>query len=223
VTPDLPTIGVLLADDHVLLRHALKLVLEQHGYRVLGEASDGHAAVNMCDEIRPQVAVLDIGMPLLNGIEAAQEIAKRCPCTKIVLLTMYAEHSYVVAALQAGVAGYVLKNSAAMSLVQAIEAVLAGDTYLSPGVSRIVVEGYLASHRGPSDPLSTRERQVLRFIAEGKNMKEIGDLLSISARTAETHRTRLMTKLNIHDVAGLVRYAIQHGLLDLNQTAGSGS
>ena len=206
---------VLLADDHAVLRQALKMLLEHEGVDVVGEASDGHAAVRLCRQLNPQIAIVDIGMPLLNGIDAAQELARQCPETKVILLTMYAERSYVAAALRAGIAGYVLKSGAAANLLHAIHAALEGDTYLSPGVSRIVVDAYLSKEFVSADPLSTREREVLQLIAEGKNMKEIGDTLSISARTAETHRARIMTKLDIHDVAGLVRYAIQVGLVDL--------
>lgn len=214
--PPGPVTRVLLADDHVVLRQSLRIFLEQQGFEVAGEASDGHMAVRLCEQLKPHVAIVDIGMPLLNGIDAAHELARQCPETKVILLTMYSERSYVVAALRAGIAGYVLKSSAASTLMQAIQAVLAGETYLSGGVSRMIVDAYLAKEPAPADPLSTREREVLQLIAEGKNMKEIGDMLGISGRTAETHRARIMAKLNIHDVAGLVRYAIQTRLVDLN-------
>lgn len=207
---------VLLADDHAILRQALRVLLETQGFAVVGEASDGHTAISLCRTLQPDVAVVDVSMPLLNGIDAAHEIAKQCPGTKVILLTMYSEHSYFVAALRAGIAGYVLKSGPASSLIQAIEAVLAGETYLSAGVSRMMVNAYLSTECTPVDPLSTREREVLQLIAEGKNMKEIGDTLGISARTAETHRARIMTKLNIHDVAGLVRYAIKTRLVNLD-------
>jgi DNA-binding NarL/FixJ family response regulator len=211
-----PSLRVFLADDHVVLRQGLKAILEQEGYEVAGEASDGHAAVRMCEELHPDVAVLDVAMPLLNGIDAAREVLKLSPRTKVVLLTMYPEEAYVLASLRAGVTGYVLKSSAASSLIEAIEAVVQGETYLSPGVSRTVVQAYLSGASAPADPLSTRERQVLQLIAEGQNVKEIGALLGISGRTAETHRTRIMNKLGIHDVPGLVRYAIKHGLVGLD-------
>jgi DNA-binding NarL/FixJ family response regulator len=210
---------VLLADDHVLVREGLKAILEQEGFEVR-TASDGRAAIALCDTLRPDVAVLDIAMPLLNGIDAARNILKLHPDTKIVLLTMYAEESYVLAGLRAGITGYVLKSSAASSLVQAIHAASKGDIYLSPGVSRTVVQAYLSNATVPADPLSNRERQVLQLIAEGKTMKEIGDVLGISPRTAETHRTRIMNRLDIHDVAGLVRYAIEHRLTHTGQGAG---
>lgn len=195
----------------------MKVLLEQHGFEIVGEASNGHAAIKICGSLKPHVAVLDISMPLLNGIDAAREIRKQCPETKIILLSMYAENSYVLAAVRAGITGYVLKSSAASSLVQAIDAVTRNEMYLSPGVSRMIVDAYLAGQHGPDDPLSAREREVLQLIAEGKNMKEIGDLLSISPRTAEAHRARIMTRLDIHDVAGLVRYAIRHRLIEINE------
>lgn len=213
---------VFLADDHVVLREGLKAILQQEGFEVVGEASDGHGAVRMCEALQPEVAILDIAMPLLNGIDAAREILKLCPNTKIIVLTMYPEECYVLASLRAGITGYVLKSNAASSLIQAIEAVSKSETYLSPGVSRTVVQAYLSNVQAPSDPLSVREREVLQLLAEGKNVKEIGGMLGISARTAETHRTRLQRKLNICDVAGLVRYAMKHGLISIEREVTSG-
>lgn len=206
---------VLLADDHVVVREGLKVVLQQEGFEVVGEASDGRAAVKICEAQQPEVAILDVGMPLLNGIDAARDILRLCPNTKVLLLTMYNQECYVLAGLRAGVSGYVLKSGAASNLVQAIEAVFNGEVYMSPGVSRAVVQAYLSSAQAPPDPLSPREREVLQLIAEGMNMKEIGGLLGISERTAETHRARIMAKLNIRELAGLVRYAIAHHLVEI--------
>jgi len=210
---------VLLADDHILVREGLKAVLQQAGYDVVGEASDGRAAAKLCEVLQPDVAVLDIAMPLLNGIDAGRDIMRACPNTKVVLLTMYKEECYVLAGLRAGISGYVLKSGAASNLVQAIEAVRGGEVYMSPGVSRTVVQAYLANAQTPPDPLSLREREVLQLIAEGCNMKEIGSHLGISERTAETHRARIMGKLGIRELAGLVRYAIQHRLVDVPPAA----
>ncbi|HSL20906.1 MAG TPA: response regulator transcription factor [Vicinamibacterales bacterium] len=208
---------VVLADDHVVVRQGIRALLQQHGIEVVGEASDGHSAVRMCELLQPEVALLDIAMPLLNGIDAGREVVKRCPGTRVVLLTTYALDGYVLASLRAGITGYVLKNIAASALVDAIEAVWKGETYLSPGISGAVVNAHLSSDPTESDPLSAREREVLQLIAEGNNMKEIGCLLGISARTAETHRARIMSKLNIREVAGLVRYAAAHGLIRIDQ------
>jgi two-component system response regulator NreC len=204
---------VLLADDHAIVREGLKAVLQQHGFGVVGEASDGRAAIAMAENLRPDVVVLDVAMPLLNGIDATREILNLPSRPKIILLTMYAEDSYVLAGLRAGITGYVLKSNAAFSLVEAMHAVMKGDIYLSPGVSRAVVQAFLSAAAVPRDPLSRRERQVLQLIAEGRSTKEIGGVLGISPRTAETHRTRIMQRLDIRDVAGLVRYAIDHGLV----------
>jgi two-component system response regulator NreC len=216
MAPERRTVRLFLADDHVVVRQALRLVLERAGYEVVGEASDGHAAVDACRLLGPDVVILDVAMPLLNGIDAAQRILKDQPQIRVILLTMHVEHQYVIAALRAGITGYVLKNCAVSQLVDAIETVVAGEHYLSPGASRVVFEDYVSKSGGSADPLSTREREVLQLIAAGKNMKEVGSLLGISARTAETHRARLMAKLNIHDVAGLVRYAIQNGMVNLD-------
>jgi DNA-binding NarL/FixJ family response regulator len=208
---------VFLADDHVVIRQGLKTLLQQEGFAVVGEASDGRSAAKACDHLQPDIAILDIAMPLLNGIDAAKEIKKSCPETKVVLLTMYQEECYVLASLRAGVSGYVLKNNASSNLVDAIDAVSKGETYLSPGVSRTVIQAFLLNTPVATDPLSGREREVLQLMAEGKNMKEVGSLLGISAKTAETHRSRIMQKLNIFELAGLVRYAIQRGLLQVER------
>jgi two-component system, NarL family, response regulator NreC len=207
-----PTLRLMLVDDHDMLRHGMKSVLREEGFDVVGEASNGHEAIRQCQRLDPDIVVLDIGMPLLNGIDAAREMARSCPRTKIVLLTMHTTESYVSASLRAGIKAYVLKSKAFSELVSAIEAVMKGEVYLSPGISQFIVEGFLSKHDGTADPLSTREREVLQLIAEGKSMKDVGDFLGISARTAESHRANIMQKLDIHEIAGLVRYAIRQGL-----------
>jgi DNA-binding NarL/FixJ family response regulator len=207
-------VTTLLADDHVLVRQGLRSLLEKAGFQVVGEASDGREAVALVRELRPQVAILDLGMPVLNGVDATHEIIKLAgESTKVILLTMYSEQSYVMAALAAGVHGYVLKNRAATSLIEAINEVQKGNTYLSPDVSRSVIETLAADPAPASEPLSVRERQVLQLVAEGMSTKGIADLLSISVKTAESHRTRIMQKLEIHDTAGLVLYAIRKGII----------
>jgi DNA-binding NarL/FixJ family response regulator len=206
---------LLLADDHAIMRDGLRAILKAEGFEVVGEASDGLETVRLCEELRPDAVVLDLSMPLLNGMDTAREILKTSPRTKIVILTMHTEEQFVLASLRVGIGGYVLKNQAASCLVQAIHAVRKGEVYLSPGVSRVLAEAYLSKDDTPPDPLSTRERQVLQLIAEGKNVKEIGSFLGISTKTAESHRTNIMEGLRIHDVAGLTRYAIRHGLVGL--------
>ena len=206
---------LLLADDHAIVRDGLRSILKAEGFEVVGEASDGLETVRSCEELRPDAVVLDLSMPLLNGMDTAREILKTSPRTKIVILTMHTEEQFVLASLRVGIGGYVLKNQAASCLVQAIHAVRKGEVYLSPGVSRVLADAYLSKDDTPPDPLSVRERQVLQLIAEGKNVKEIGTFLGVSTKTAESHRTNIMEGLRIHDVAGLTRYAIRHGLVGL--------
>ncbi len=178
-----------------------------------GEASDGQEAVRLIPQIHPDIAVLDVSMPLLNGLDAAREIQKSTRRTNTILLTRHDEDQYVIEALRAGVQGYVLKSQAATDLVAAIQQVSSGGIYLSPGISRTVVEAFLSKSELPTDPLTSRERQVLQLVGEGKSTKEIAALLGISRKTAESHRTRLMQKLDIHETASLVRYAIRRGLV----------
>jgi DNA-binding NarL/FixJ family response regulator len=204
---------VLLADDHVIVRQGLKALLEREGLEVVGEASNGHEALQMAETARPDVAVLDLSMPLLNGLDAAQGILRASPRVRTILLTMHTEDHQVVKALQVGIRGYVLKTQAAEDLVQAIREVSQGRVYLSPGISEVVVEGYLAKADLPPDPLTPRERQVLQLVAEGKTTKEIAALLGLTVKSAESYRTRIMEKLEIHETAGLVRYAIRRGLV----------
>jgi two-component system response regulator NreC len=204
---------ILLADDHQIVRQGLRALLENEGFAVMAEASDGHEAVRLAQTLKPDVSVLDVTMPQLNGLDAARAILRASPTTKTVLLTMHTEDRYVSEALKAGVRGYVLKSQASADLVQAIREVARGMTYLSPGVSRAVVDAYLAKTDLPPDPLTLRERQVLQLVAEGKTTKEVAAMLGVSVKTAESHRTRIMAKLNIHETAGLVRYAIRNGLI----------
>jgi DNA-binding NarL/FixJ family response regulator len=207
------TCRVLLADDHVVVRQGLKALLEREGFDIVGEASDGHEATRLARELSPDVAILDIAMPLLNGIETGRAITRACPSTRTIALTVHTENHYVMAALEAGFSGYVLKSQAAAQLVRAIQEVSRGSIYLSPGVSHVVVEASLQKTKPPGDPLTDRERQVLQLVAEGRTTKQIGKLLGVSAKTAESHRTRIMAKLEIHETASLVRYAIRQGLI----------
>lgn len=204
---------IVLADDHVVVRQGFKALLEREKFSVVGEAGNGREAVQKVGELHPDIAVVDIAMPLLNGLDACREILRVSPDTRTIVLTMYPEDNYVLEALRAGVRGYVLKTRAAGDLVQAINDVSRGNIYLSPGVSEAVVEAFLAKADQPPDPLSPRERQVLQLVAEGKSTKEVAAILGISVKTAESHRTRIMSKLDIHETAGLVRYAIRRGLI----------
>lgn len=206
-------ITVFLADDHEILRAGVRALLERDGFEIVGEAADGHVVVQSVESLNPQIAVLDIAMPLLNGIDAARELAVVSPRTRVVLLTRFADSMYVLAALRAGVRGYVLKTEAVADLCRAIREVAAGRIYLSPGVSAAVVDRCLSSADADADPLTRRERQVLQLVAEGRTTKEIGAQLGVSAKTAESHRVALMAKLDLHDTASLVRYAIRHGLV----------
>jgi len=204
---------ILIADDHPLVRQGLRSLLEQHGFTIVGEAADGREVTQLAQELEPDVAVLDLAMPLLNGLDAAREITRTSRRTKTILVTVHTADQYVLEALQAGVRGYVLKSQATAELVQAIQEVMRGGRYLSPGISEAVVQAYLAKTDLPSDPLTPREREVLQLIAEGKTTKDIAGLLGVSVKTVESHRTRLMGKLHIRQTAGLVRYAIRRGLI----------
>lgn len=204
---------VLLADDHAIFRQGLRGLLEREGFQIVGEAGDGREAIRRASALTPDIAALDLSMPLLNGLDAAREITRASPRTRTILLTMHSEDPYVMEALRAGIKGYVLKTQAATDMVQAIQEVSRGRVYLSPGVSQAVVEAYLARTELPPDPLSPREREVLQLVAEGKTTKEIAGVLGLSVKTAESHRTRIMEKLDIHATAGLVRYAIRRGLI----------
>jgi DNA-binding NarL/FixJ family response regulator len=206
---------ILLADDHAIVRQALVLLLAGAGFEVVAEASDGLQAVRLARERSVDVAVLDVIMPLLNGLDAAREIHQASPRTRTILLTSRHDEGLVLEALRAGVSGCVLKTHRAEDLIRALRDVLAGGVYLSPGMSRSLAEAYRSGASLPADPLSDRERQVLQLIAEGKRTREIAELLGVSVKTAESHRTRIMKKLGIAETAGLVRYAIQRGLSTL--------
>jgi len=204
---------VLLADDHLIVRQGVKLLLEREHLEVVGEASDGRAAVQLARERRPDAAVLDFAMPILNGVDAAREISRVAPATRTLLLTMHTEDHYVLDAIRDGVRGFVIKTQAAEDLFQAIREVRRGGIYVSPGISAAVVQALRAA-AGPRQPLTHREREVLQLLVEGKGTKQIAGVLEISVKTAEFHRTRIMKKLDIHETAGLVRYAIRTGLIE---------
>jgi DNA-binding NarL/FixJ family response regulator len=210
----MPPIRLVIADDHSLVRESLRALLEKEGFEVLADVGDGREAVRLVQKFKPEVAVLDVSMPLLNGLDGAQQIQSVSPRTKTIILTMHPEAQYVAAAMRAGVRGFVLKSQAAHDLVRAIEEVAQGGIYLSPKVSQVVVDASLGKREIQADPLTPREREILQLIAEGRATKRVASMLGISVKTAESHRARIMRKLDIHEVAGLVRYAIRQGLVE---------
>jgi two-component system response regulator NreC len=203
---------VLLADDHQIVREGLRALLEKVGHVVVGEAADGRQACALARKLQPNIAVLDLSMPLRNGLDSIREIQRVSPGTKAILLTMYTDRPYVLQAMQAGARGYVLKSQAAQDLLRAIQEVLRGAAYLSPGVAGLLVDAYRQRDDEP-ELLTAREREVLQLIGEGKTTKAIAGVIGVSFKTAESHRSRVMKKLDIHETAGLVRYAIRRGLL----------
>jgi DNA-binding NarL/FixJ family response regulator len=205
---------IVLADDHAIARDAIKAMLEREGFCVIGEASDGLEAVTRCREHRPKIAVLDLSMPVLNGVEAAREIINTCPDTRVMILTEHTHDKYISESLQLGVKGYVLKADTGCDLVRALLAVSRGETYVSPSLSTAGQDAF-CGRRSAQQALAVQERRVLRLIAEGKNAKEIGHLLNISHKTVQSHRANIMSKLNIQDIACLVRYAISYGIAEL--------
>jgi two-component system response regulator NreC len=209
------TTRILLVDDHAIVREGLIALLEREGFAVVGQAADGMQAVQLAKELHPEVVILDFGMPILNGLDAARAIREALPTTRLVLLTMHTDEQYVLEGLRAGIRGFVLKTQAAAELVRAIRDVQAGAVFLGPGMGKTVVDAYLNGKPEPTEHLTPRERQVLQLVAEGRTTKEIARLLGVGVKTAESHRTHLMEKLGIHDTAGLVRYAIRKGFVQL--------
>jgi len=206
---------VMLVDDHEIVRQGLTALLEREGFAIVGQAANGMQAVQLAKELHPEVVILDFGMPILNGLDAARAIHEALPTTRLVLLTMHTDEQYVLEGLRAGIRGFVLKTQAAADLVRAIRDVQAGAVFLGPGMSKAVVDAYLSGGAAPPDHLTPRERQVLQLVAEGRTTKEIARLLGVGVKTAESHRMHLMEKLDIHDTAGLVRYAIRKGFIQL--------
>jgi DNA-binding NarL/FixJ family response regulator len=213
----LTPVRVLLADDHTLVRAGLRKLLESiDGMDVVGEAGDGLTLLDLAAKLQPQVVLMDIAMPGLNGLEATGRMTKAWPDIRILILSMHQNAEYVRQALRQGAMAYLLKDSAPLELELALKAVLRGETYLSPAVSKGVVSDYvhrLRSDEQPADALTPRQREVLQLIAEGQSTKEIARRLDLSVKTVETHRTQLMKQLDIHEVAGLVRFAIRAGLV----------
>jgi len=206
-------VRVLVADDHQIVLQGLKTILSREGLEIAGEASNGSEAVSRAMDLQPDLVVMDISMPVMTGIEAAAQIRRALPSAKVILLTVHTENRYILEALKSGIRGYVLKSRAASELIEAIHEILNGRIYLSPGISQTVVEAYLQQNSEESESLTHRELQVLQLVAEGRTTKEIAASLGVSAKTADSHRSNIMHKLNMHTVAELVRYAIRRGLV----------
>ena len=210
---------ILLADDHTVVRQGLRKVLEERSdWVVVAEAGNGRDAVKHAEELKPDIAILDVAMPLLNGIEATRQIVKRAPATRVLVLTMHSDEAYVNQILKAGASGYLLKDSADVDLIEAVSAVSQGKSFFSPAVARLMLDDYVRqlADKGVSDRyemLSEREREIFQLIAEGKANKEIAHILSISPSTVETHRARIMEKLDLHSAAEIVLYAVRRGVI----------
>jgi len=213
------SIRILLADDHTVVRKGLRLLLEtQPGFSVIADAADGREAVALAEKLTPDVVVMDVAMPILNGIEAARQITSKQPQAAVVFLSMHSDEGYVLKALKAGARAYLLKDSAEYDLINAVKAVTEGKAFFSPAISKMLVEDYMRQmqERAVEDSyelLTTREREVLQLLAEGKNNKEVATVLNLSLYTVETHRSNIFQKLNLHSGAELILYAVRKGVI----------
>jgi DNA-binding NarL/FixJ family response regulator len=213
-------VRILLADDHTILRDGIRSLLEDEpDMLVIGEAEDGRTAVKMACQLKPDVVLMDIAMPLLNGLEATRQIKRECPQVNVLILTMHENEEYIRQVLASGAMGYILKDAAARELLEAIHAVQRGEAVLSPAITRLVIENYLrwGDLQKEDNPhgLTQREREVLQLIAEGYSTRQIAEILSISVKTVQAHRTNLMSKLDLHDRGDLIKYAIQRKIIDI--------
>jgi len=210
---------ILLADDHGIVRRGLKSLLEsQPGYTVIGEAADGLEALRLCGELSPDLLIIDISMPMMNGIEVAARVQKLDPSPGVIILSMHVDESYIMRALGAGARGYLVKDATDEDLIPAIRAVASGKPFFSPAVSAVLMEDYVRQlrARGLSDSyhlLTDREREILQLLAEGRSNKEVATLLEVGLSTVETHRANLMQKLNLHNTAEIVLYAVRKGII----------
>ncbi len=215
----MPKLRLLLGDDHTLVRHGLRKILEERpDWEVVAEVGDGREAIRKAVALKPDVAVIDIGMPLLNGIDATQQIVRRVPETRVLMLSMHSDEAYVTRALQAGATGYMLKDSAAKDLLKGIASVASGHAFFSPAIARLMLDDYVRRVAGSGvadryQTLSEREREIFQLIAEARTNKEVAELLQISPATVETHRARILQKLDIHNTAELVLYAVRRGVI----------
>jgi two-component system response regulator NreC len=215
----MPPLRIMLADDHTIVRQGIRKILEERpDWEVVAEAGDGREAVRQAVELGPDIALLDIGMPLLNGIEATSQITRRAPGVKVVILSMHPNEAYITRALNAGAKGYLLKDSADSDLIRALTLVSQGKSFFSPAVAKVMLDDYVRhlAARGivdRYDSLSEREREIFQLVAEGRSNKEIADLLFVSPNTIETHRAHIMEKLDVHSAVELVLYAVRRGLI----------
>ncbi len=215
----MPKLEIVVADDHTLMRQGLcKILEERQEWRVVGQAATGREAVTVVSDLQPAVAILDIGMPLLNGIEVTRQLTRRFPDLRVLILSMHAEEAYIISALEAGAQGYLLKDSADVELIRAVSSVAAGKSYFSPAVARVMLDDYVRhlAQKGITDrydSLSEREREIFQLIAERHTNKEIADLLHLSPATIETHRAHIFQKLGVHNTAELVLYAVRKGVI----------
>lgn len=215
-----PPIKILIADDHTIVRQGLARLLEDHaGFKVIGEAVNGNMAIEKSLALKPDVVIMDIAMPLLNGIEAARRIRRHLPQSKIIILSMYAHEHYIHELLEAGISGYLLKDSSGRDIIDAIQAAMKGETFLSPPISKVLVDRYLSLRKSSPkeerfNQLSNREREIFQLIAEGHSTKKISQMLCISISTVKTHRQKVMEKLEVDSPAQLVHYAISLGLVE---------
>lgn len=213
-------VRILLADDHTILRNGIRAILEDEpGMEVVGEAEDGRMAVTLACQLKPDIVIMDIAMPLLNGLEATRQIKRSCPGVKVIVLSMHDNEEYIIQMLEAGAMGYILKDAAAKELIQALRSVHRGEAVLSPAITRIVIEDYLRwggiRPTGDNAELTPREREILQLIAEGYTSKQIAEILVISVKTVQAHRNRLMQKLDLHNRGELIKYAIQKKIIEI--------
>ena len=215
----MPKLRLLLGDDHTLVRQGMRKILEERPeWEVVAEVGDGREAIRQAVALKPDVAIIDVGMPLLNGIDATQQIVKRVPETRVLMLSMHSDEAYVTRALQAGATGYMLKDSAGNDLLKGVESVANRQAFFSPSIARLMHDDYVRRVSGTGvvdryDTLSAREREIFQLIAEARTNKEVAELLEISPATVETHRARILQKLDIHNTAELVLYAVRRGVI----------
>jgi DNA-binding NarL/FixJ family response regulator len=214
-------IRIVLAENHMIVREGLRSLMESTGnVEVVGEAEDGQIAVRLTQELCPDIVIMDVSMPVMDGIQATRQIKEKVSDVRVIMLTMHSGEMYVQQALQAGASGYLVKDTAAQILMEAVQAVMDGEMYLSPEISKIVIEKYakmVSEAPSKAEGLTGREQEILKLVAEGRTNREVGELLDLAEKTVATHRANFMRKLNLHNISELVRYAIREGLIDADE------